>query len=100
MSDETTCAVCRAPIRQALRGRPRAFCSGRCRQRALELRRWADRLAEGFARDWESLGRRDVAEQIREEAGLVRAARYREALELRRAAQERQLEQARRAWSR
>ena len=35
----TECVVCRGPVRQPTRGRPRVTCSDRCRQKAHRLRR-------------------------------------------------------------
>jgi endogenous inhibitor of DNA gyrase (YacG/DUF329 family) len=88
-----TCAVCGGELVQSARGRPRAFCSGACRQRAHELRRWAARAAPLFAENWRAIGDIATADRILEEAALVEAGKYREVLASRRAYFDRQREQ-------
>jgi hypothetical protein len=89
----TTCAVCGEPLIQPVRGRPRLFCRPACRQRAAELRSWASRAAASYAANWRAVGNTGMADQIEEEAALIRGGEYREALALRRAAHDREREQ-------
>jgi hypothetical protein len=77
MADEMSCAVCGGQLVQPARGRPRLFCSGACRQRAYELRRWATQSAPGFAADWRSIGDEATAARILEEARLIQSGNYR-----------------------
>jgi endogenous inhibitor of DNA gyrase (YacG/DUF329 family) len=93
MADEMSCAVCGDPLVRAARGRPRRFCSTVHRQLAAELRSWASRAAAGYAANWRAVGNTATAERILEEAALVEAGRYREALALRQAAHDRQREE-------
>jgi endogenous inhibitor of DNA gyrase (YacG/DUF329 family) len=95
MTDENEmgCAVCGAPLVRAARGRPRRFCSTAHRQRAAELRQWASRAAAGYAANWRAIGNTATAKRIEEEAALVEAGHYREALALRSADHDRQREE-------
>ncbi|SRR6266545_142843 len=81
----TTCAVCGEPLIQPVRGRRRLFCRGACRQRASVLRRWATRAAASYAESWRAIGDEATADLLLEEAALVEAGKYREALALRHA---------------
>jgi endogenous inhibitor of DNA gyrase (YacG/DUF329 family) len=100
----TKCAVCGGPLVQVARGRRRIFCRQACRQQAFELRRWAREFAPVLAEDWRSIeavgmGRPGTADRILEEAALIEAGCYQQAIQLRRAALDRQHEELKRIWS-
>jgi hypothetical protein len=84
-NEKAACAVCGEPLIQPVRGRPRVFCRGACRQRAAELRRWATQSAAGYAANWRATGDEATADRILEEAALIEVGKYRAALALRRA---------------
>jgi hypothetical protein len=57
----TACAVCERelPLRDEPRGRPRLYCSGRCRQRSARLNELR-KLASG----WAAKGRADMVARV------------------------------------